>query len=284
MISYHCRQNFKMNKQTWLPWTSISFLISLTLICGCKRTESLQLAGTLERKALELSAPISELITGIPVKEGQRVEAGQIVVQLDTEVVAAELSAQESALAAADALLLEAEGEFKRNERLRRAEVTSTQALDKARRQRDEALALVAEKKARVLQAQKRLNDLSIRSHVSGVVDQLPFEVGERAPAGGVVTVIIADEKPWVRVWLPARVVSQAKTRLEASIKVEGLKNWFKGRVEYVSREPEFTPHYALTERESAHLVYESRVVLLDAPSDLRPGLPAQVRIVLPKK
>jgi hypothetical protein len=53
--------------------------------------------------------------------------------------------------------------------------------------------------------------------------------------------------------------------------------------VDYISREPEFTPHFALTERESAHLVYETRVVLSDAPPDIRPGIPAQVYISVSK-
>jgi HlyD family secretion protein len=64
---------------------------------------------------------------------------------------------------------------------------------------------------------------------------------------------------------------------------VEGLEGTLKGELENISREPEFTPHFALTERESAHLVYESRVVLKDAPPELRPGIPAQVYIRISK-
>lgn len=258
----------------------IFFLCLIPLLLfwpSCRKYETIQLAGMIERKTLELSAPISEIIVDIPVKEGQRIEAGQVIVQLDTEVVAAELLAQEAALAAAEAFQSEAEGEFKRQENLRRARVASPKALDVARRARDEALAQVAEKKARVLQAKRRLEDLTIRSRTAGVVDQLPFEVGERVPAGGVVTVVISDDNPWVRVWLPSRVVGQAKSQLEAKVQVQGMKSWLKGSLDYVSREPEFTPHYALTERESTHLVYESRIALQNAPDDLRPGLPAQV-------
>lgn len=254
----------------------LCFFIILS-IQACKRSEVFQLAGTVERKTLELSAPISEVIIQIPVHEGQRVETDQIIVQLDTEVVAAELLAQESALAAAEALYAEAQSEFNRQEDLRKARVASIKALDIARRQRDEAMALVNEKKARVLQAQKRLNDLTINARNAGVVDQLPFEIGERVPVGGVLAVIISNEKPWVRVWLPARAVSRISLQSGAEVKVEGLDKRFKGAVEYISREPEFTPHYALTERESAHLVYETRIIIQDAPDALRPGLPAQV-------
>lgn len=280
-----------LNRRHWIRtivkgkiavYAAVFFALAAFTI-SCKSTDRILLAGMVERKALELSAPISEVIVDIPVTEGSRVQAGQIIVQLDTEVVAAELSAQESALAAANALHDEAEGEYKRQENLRRAKVASTRARDIARRNRDEAVAKVAEKKARVLQATKRLEDLTIRSHAAGVVDQLPFEVGERVPAGGVVGVIMADEKPWVRVWLPARAVSRIKPQLEVEVWINGIEKWLKGKIEYISREPEFTPHYALTERESAHLVYESRIELQNAPQDLRPGLPAQVRLQLPE-
>lgn len=252
-------------------------------ISGCKKSELLQLAGTVERKTLELSAPISEVIVDILADEGERVEASQVVVQLDIEVAEAELRAQESALAAAEALQVETEGEFKRQENLRKSRVVSERALDSARRQRDEALALVNEKKARVLQAEKRLTDLTVTTRDSGIIDQLPFEIGERVPAGGVVAVIISDEEPWVRVWFPARAVSRISLGAEADVEVEGLEKTLKGELEYISREPEFTPHFALTERESAHLVYEARVVLKDAPPELRPGIPSQVFIRISK-
>jgi HlyD family secretion protein len=262
----------------------VAIIVALFIgVSGCKKSERLQLAGTIERKTLELSAPISEVIVDILAEEGERVEAEQIVVQLDIEVAEAELHAQESALAAAEALQIETEGEFKRQENLRRSRVASERALDSARRQRDEALALVNEKKARVLQAQKRLSDLTITSRDSGLVDQLPFEIGERVPAGGVVAVVISDEKPWVRVWFPARAVSKIALGTQARVKVEGLGQTLEGEVENISREPEFTPHFALTEKESAHLVYEARVILKNAPPELRPGIPAQVFIEISK-
>jgi len=49
------------------------------------------------------------------------------------------------------------------------------------------------------------------------------------------------------------------------------------GRVLHVSHQAEYTPHYALTERERVHLVFETRIAIEGAPAWLRPGLPAQV-------
>jgi HlyD family secretion protein len=259
-------------------------LAMITVALGCGGSGVLELSGTLERRTLEVSAPISEIIVDLPVKVGDHVDKGTVIVQLDSEVVAAELRAHQAARSAANALLKEATGEFKRQEKLRRARIATTQAYDAAKRKKDEAFSLVAEREARIAQAKKQLEDLTIRSRAPGVVDQLPYEAGERVPAGGVVAVVIADDKPWVRVWLPARAVTRISTGQEAKVKVEGLDTWFKGKVEHISREAEFTPHYALTERESAHLVYETRVRLTDPKRDLPPGLPARVRIPLKKK
>jgi HlyD family secretion protein len=243
-----------------------------------------QLAGSVERTILEIAAPISEVIVEIPVERGTRVAANDVIVRLDSQVAEAELKAFEAALAAAQATLTESEREFGRTAELSRRKVASVQQLDRARRARDEAVALVAEKEARIAQASKRLEDLTLRSHAAGIVDQLPFEEGERVPAGGVVAVVQTEEEPWVRIWLPARAVARATSAAQAEVRVEGLDGKLEGRLEEVAREPEFTPHFALTERESAHLVYRAKIVLSNAPADLRSGLPAQVKLTLPKR
>lgn len=256
--------------------------LALTLVGGCggDATE-FDLVGTVERTTLELAAPISEVVVEIPASLGSRIAAGEIVVRLDTEVAEAELVAAQAALNAAEANVVEAMEGFRRAERLAQSRVGSTQDLDRARSRRDEVLAVVAERKARLAQAKRRLEDLTMRPLAGGVVDQLPFEVGERVPAGGVVAVIQTDDKPWVRVWLPARAVGMLGGTAEARVTVEGFDTPLAGRLLDVAREPEFTPHYALTERESAHLVYQARIALDEAPEELRPGLPARVRLKL---
>ncbi len=256
-------------------------LVTGLILTSCDGSETLHLAGTVERRTLELATPVSEVITALPVEEGQRVAAEQIVVQLDTEVAEAELRASEASLAAARAWLVEAEGKFTRQSDLKKRNVATAQELDAARRERDEALAQVAERQARIAQAQKHLDDLTLRSRESGVVDQLPFELGERVPAGGVAAVVLSDERPWVRVWMPARAVSRLQIGSSVTIEIEGLDEALSGTVRYLAHESEFTPHFALTERESAHLVYETRVVIDDAPPGLRPGLPARIRLRL---
>lgn len=261
---------------------ALAAALAASFVWGCGGDSgSFDLVGTVERTTLELAAPISEVVVEIPAGLGSRVEAGEVVVRLDTEVAEAELVAAQAALAAAEANVLEAMEGFRRAERLTRSRVGSTQDMDRARSKRDEVLAVVAERKARIAQANRRLEDLTMRPLVGGVVDQLPFEIGERVPAGGVVAVIQTDDKPWVRVWLPARAVGKLGGEATVEVTIEGFDTTLAGRLLDVAREPEFTPHYALTEKESAHLVYQARIALDQAPAELRPGLPARVRLSL---
>ncbi len=260
----------------------LAALLAISLLGGCGGARrSFELVGTVERTALELAAPVSEVVVEIPAELGARVAAGEVVVRLDTEVAEAELVAAQAALAAAEAKVIEAMEGFNRAERLVRSRVGTKVELDRARSARDEVLATVAERKARIAQAERRLADLTLRPAVGGVIDQLPFEIGERVPAGGVVAVIQTDDPPWVRVWLPARAVGMLGGEAEIEVRVEGFATPLAGRLLDVAREPEFTPHYALTERESAHLVYRTRIALDDAPAELRPGLPARVELEL---
>ncbi|HSR69923.1 MAG TPA: efflux RND transporter periplasmic adaptor subunit [Acidobacteriota bacterium] len=259
-----------------------TLVVLLAALAGCSGGETFELVGTVERKNIELAAPVSEVIVDIPVQVGQRVEAGELIAQLDVEVAEAELRARQAVYQAAQATLTEEQKDFQRVEGLRRANVTATSELDRARRERDEAQAALAESAARLKQSEKRLADLSIRSRADGVVDQIPFDEGERVPAGGVVAVVLADENPWVRVWLPARAAARVRPGLEAAVRVQGLDGSFAGRIVDIAREPEFTPHYALTEEERAHLVFETRIELLDAPAELRPGVAAQVNLTVP--
>jgi HlyD family secretion protein len=117
---------------------------------------------------------------------------------------------------------------------------------------------------------------------VAGVVDQIPFDPGERVPVGAVVAVLLADGAPWVRVWVPERAVARIGPGTAASIRIDGVGR-LEGRVLDVAHEAAYTPHYALTERERVHLVYESRVELVGAPAELRPGVAAEVEIALPR-
>ncbi len=255
----------------------IAFVL-LALAC-LPSTDSDALLGTVERTTIEISSPVSEVLVEVNATRGTRVEPGQLLALLDEELAVAVRDAALARLEESRAARREAAPELKRVEGLRRAGAASLQELDRAKRAYQQAVAREQEARAVLAQEEKRLAEHRLTSPVAGTVDQLPYDPGERVPPGGVVVVILADDAPWIRVWLPARIVAHTSVGAGAELKIHGLDSTLRGRVVEIAHEPEFTPHFALTEREREHLVYETRVEILEPPAGLRPGLPAEVRL-----
>jgi HlyD family secretion protein len=246
-------------------------------------SQDLALVGTVERTLVEVVAPVSEMILEIAVERGQHVEEGRLLARLDPLLAEAELATTRAAVAGAESHNEVAEQEYRRVAGLHQRGAASDGQLDRARLARDEARASLLAAHARMAAAQKRLHDTRLLAPVAGTVDQIPFDRGERVPAGAVIAVLLADGRPWVRVWIPERAFARVAPGVAAEIRIDGLPRPLRGRILDLAREPEFTPHYALTERERVHLVYEGRVEIEDAPLPLRPGVPAEVRIALPE-
>jgi membrane fusion protein (multidrug efflux system) len=124
--------------------------------------------GTLEPVARVLVAAQEEgVVTGVEVREGDRVRAGEVVVELDDRQIQAELTQAEAALE-------EAEARWRRVQALRAQGVMAEQDVDAAR-----AAARIAD--ARVEALRTRLSFTRIQAPVEGVVTSRRVEVGNLA-------------------------------------------------------------------------------------------------------
>jgi HlyD family secretion protein len=256
-------------------------LCGLLLLACADGDRDLRLVGSVERTLVEIVAPTSEVIIEIAVERGDRVEAGQLLVRLDPTIAEAEIARAQARLSGAQTGVIIAQHELERAQDLRGAQVASEQALERAQLQRSEAWARLREAESGVAVAKKQRRDLDLLAPTAGVVDQIPFDRGERVPIGAVLVVLLEAGEPWVRTWIPEDRVAEVGPGTPAEVRIDGLANALEGQVLDVAREPEFTPYFALTERERAHLVYQARVAVRDAPDSLRPGVPADVRLRL---
>lgn len=124
--------------------------------------------GTLEPVARVLVAAQEEgVVTAVTVREGDRVRAGEVVVELDDRQIQAEL-------AQAEAALEEAEARWRRVQALSGQGVMAEQDVDAAR-----AAARIAQ--ARVEALHTRLSFTRIQAPVNGVVTSRRVEVGNLA-------------------------------------------------------------------------------------------------------
>jgi HlyD family secretion protein len=256
-------------------------VLALAMLAACGRPDDgLVLVGTVERTLLEIIAPISETLVQVGVHRGAAVRRDEVIARLDPTLADADVAHAEAGLVATRTALATAELDLGRTSQLHRSRIATPQDLERAQLARDEASARLREAQARLAAARHRLEELVLVSPVDGIVDQIPFDAGERVPAGGVVAVVLDGATPWVRVWLPEARVARVRPGTAARIHIDGVDAGFAGRVVDVAREPEFTPHFALTERDRVHLVYETRVAIDGAPAELRPGIPAEVTLL----
>lgn len=85
----------------------ISLILTATLLLlqACGDSDESRAMGTLERDRIQLSAPVAEQIADIHVAEGDKVEAGQLLLQLDSRSAAARVAQRRAELAEAGARL-----------------------------------------------------------------------------------------------------------------------------------------------------------------------------------
>ncbi len=143
----------------------------------------------------------------------------------------------------------------------------------------DQARSALATAEAAVVDADVRLQRLAVRAPSAGRIDALPFEPGERPPAGAVVAVLLADGAPYARVYVPQPLRVTLAEGATARVTVPGLEREFAGRLRTVSRDAAFTPYFALTQHDRSRLAYVAEVDLDPAEArELPTGVPVEVR------
>lgn len=214
-----------------------------------------------------------------------------------------EIAIAEAKVAGAVARLADAESTYLRNARLvedsvvteaqvandlalrdsARAEVTSAQESLKELQNgtRPEDLA-VAEANVRAAEAlveteQTVLDQLTVVATRDGVLDSLPWNLGERVVSGSPVAVMVTGQTPYARVYLPEPHRVKLKPGDTLKVRVDGLAVPLDGVVRWISDDASFTPYYGLNKDDRTRLVYLAEIDLPDASPDLPAGVPVQV-------
>ncbi len=235
--------------------------------------------------------------------EAELAQAAANLDKLRNGAQAEEIAAATAKVAGAKAVLAESETQHVRLRGLQQQNIASRGELDKAQAARDVAKASVqaAQEELRLLLKgsreedlraakakvdaaaaalaieKKRLADLRIVAAADGILDELPWKVGERPPAGTPLAVVLAGKAPYARVYVPEPHRAEITTGGTLTVHVDGLEAPIKGHVRWISAEPAFTPYYALNQEERARLMFLAEVQLPDTQAHLPDGVPAQV-------
>ncbi len=145
-----------------------------------------------------------------------------------------------------------------------------------ARRERiDQARSAVRAADAQVAAQSVSLDKLEIVAPRDGRIDSLPYRLGDQAPIGAPLAVLLVGDAPYARVYVPEPMRANVKIGDRATVHVDGQGD-IVGRVRAIRSEPSFTPYYALSGKDAARLSYLAEIVLENA-GDLPAGLPVRV-------
>jgi HlyD family secretion protein len=142
--------------------------------------------------------------------------------------------------------------------------------------QLDQAAAAVQAANAQLTLELKQLSDLGIVATRDAYLDSLPWHRGERVTLGATVAIMLANDAPYARVYVPEPWRARLKVGDRRKVTVDGIAQSLQGQLRWISMEPAFTPYYALNAVDRARLMYLAEFDL-EGGESLPTGVPAQV-------
>lgn len=285
----------------------LSALVGLILLGACTAEEP-DAYGNFESREVVVSTEAAGRLERFDLAEGDELEAGAAVAQVDTVQMA--LQAEELALQAESARLRAAEAaaqlrsleaqlatsldDFQRVDRLfernaatagdrNRLEgsVTSLAAqIDGARArvrlaQQEEAIV-----ESRLAQLRDRVRRATVRNPVGGTVLTAMVEEGELVQAGQPLYTVAPLDSLILRAYVTGDQLAALHLGGEVAVQFDGATGTLErrmGRLTWVASQAEFTPTPIQTRQERAHQVYAVKVTVPNSDRVLKIGMPGEL-------
>ncbi|NVK60018.1 MAG: HlyD family efflux transporter periplasmic adaptor subunit [Rhodobacteraceae bacterium] len=251
--------------------------------------------GRIEAQSVDIATKYAGRVTEIMAEEGEIVDAGTVLAQLDDREARAQLLAAQATVQQAQASKQMAEANvmqaqsardvaktsFDRVERLHTDGHASQSALDDATNSLNSARASLASAEAQVANSDATiaaaeadverlkiaLDDMTIRAPIRGRILYRLREPGEVLAAGSAVFTLLDLTNVYMNIYLPAPVVGLLSTNDEARMVLDPISDYVvPARVSFISPQAQFTPKSVETEKEREELVFR---VKLTVPRDL---------------
>jgi HlyD family secretion protein len=277
----------------------IVLLLALTVLVYYQTrsgSREIMLSGTVEVIEVEISPELSAKIITLHHREGDEVEGGDPLLDLDGSDLEARLREAEAAKQAIEAevslyraKMANAQRDFNRSLKLYRAKAISESTFDAAKTAyaiaKDSYEASQYRQKevlARIEALNLQLKKTHLISPITGLILERNVEAGEVVFPGMVLMTIGDLRHPWVRVYIGERDIGKVRIGQGAFVVTDAYPTRrFSGTLRYIADEAEFTPKNVQTRQERVKLVYEARVYLTNEEGILKPGMPADVSLHL---
>lgn len=143
-------------------------------------------------KRVEMRARVDGYLTKVGFEDGQMVNQGDLLFEIDPRPYKLALTGAKADLEAAKTRLRLAEKEFKRVESLRDRRAVSVEELDRRLEERDTAASAILALEARVAEAMLDVTFTEVRAPISGRVSETLIDVGNLVSDATLLTTIVA--------------------------------------------------------------------------------------------
>lgn len=244
--------------------------------------EAVSIAGTVAPfKEVAVIPKTPGRVAAVPVNVGQKVQAGQVLVELDKVDMEIALQQQEAALANAVANQLQAQtnydnavANYNRMQKLFAEGAISQSQLEQARAQlsaatsaKNSIAAQIRQMQAAVASMRQKLADTTLTAPISGVVSKVNVEPGEMASQSMPAVVVIQEQPLLVKANLPENVVGGVQINQPVDVFVSATNKTYRGQV------------YTLAPQADAVTKAYPVEVKLEQVTDVKPGMAAELRV-----
>lgn len=140
----------------------------------------------------------------------------------------------------------------------------------------------IARDTAALAAAEAQLGYTVLTSPTAGVVLRKHVEPGEIIVAGTPVATIADLENIWLKIYVPEPQLGRIRLGQMAEVTTDSFRGkTYRGRIIFINSEAEFTPKNVQTQEERVKLVFAVKIGLQNPNQELKPGMPADARIVL---
>jgi HlyD family secretion protein len=232
---------------------------------------------------VQISADVMGRIEQMPVKEGDIVKSGQLLLKLDSRSREMEVAQAKGSLTSAGSSLETARINLDRIKQLFTKGMTPQSELDVAQNNFDQAAAQVQISQATLDQTQDQLDKCTIRAPMSGVITQLNSEVGENVVIGtmnsaGTVIMVISDLSAIeIEADVDETDIAAVKVEQDVKISLDAFPDTsFHGRVIEVGNSAKAADLYSTSSSVTNFVV---KILIEDVVANIKPGMTASVDI-----
>jgi membrane fusion protein (multidrug efflux system) len=181
-------------------------------------------------------AKLSAEVTRVPVREGDRVAAGQTIAEFDTAQLRAQLAERSATYESAKAQLATTERTRQANAQLVKQNFISQNAFDTADSAFQAQLAAVAAARAQLEQTQLLLADAVVRAPISGTIAKRNVQPGEKVGFDAPLLSIVDLSQLEVQAQVPVSDVARLRKGMPAQVEIEGMPGRaITGRLERIN-------------------------------------------------